>query len=308
MLLSIVIPVYQAENILTELINRTKSSVNEVTNNYQIILVDDGSRDNSWKIINNICAAEQNIKAIKLSRNFGQQHAITAGLDYAEGDWTIVMDCDLQDRPEEISRLYNKAIQGYDIVFAKRINRKDTFFTKLFSTLFYSIYSYLTGVKQDASIANFGIYSQKVVGVIKNMKEPMRAFSSMARWVGFKRTSIEVEHGERLNGKSSNTVSKKVNLALDIMLSYSDKPLKIIVSIGFLISVASFVAALLLLYKYLRGEIVVLGYTSIMISVWLLGGVIIFILGVVGLYIAKIFSGVKDRPLYIVDEKLNCKQ
>ncbi len=307
MLLSIVIPVYQAENILAELINRVKSSVNEITNNYQIILVDDGSRDNSWKIINAICAAEQNIKALKLSRNFGQQHAITAGLDNAEGDWTIVMDCDLQDRPEEISKLYSKAIEGYDIVFAKRLNRKDTWWTKLLSRLFYRLYSYLTGIKQDASIANFGIYSNKVISVIKNMKEPMRAFSSMARWVGFNKTSIEVEHGERLKGKSSNTISKKINLALDIILSYSDKPLKIIVSVGFLISMASFIAALSLLYRYIRGEIVVLGYTSIMVSVWLLGGVIIFILGVVGLYIAKIFSGVKDRPLYIVDEKLNCK-
>jgi polyisoprenyl-phosphate glycosyltransferase len=307
MLLSIVIPVYQAENILTELINRIKNSVKSIANNYQIILVDDGSRDNSWKIINDICAGEQNIKALKLSRNFGQQHAITAGLDYTEGGWVIVMDCDLQDRPEEITKLYSKAMEGYDIVFAKRINRKDTFLTRLLSKLFYGVYSYLTGVKQDASIANFGIYSNKVIAVIKNMKEPMRAFSSMARWVGFKRTSIEVEHGERFRGKSSNTISKKVNLALDIMLSYSDKPLKLIVGIGFLISMASFLAALSLLYRYIRGEIVVLGYTSIMISVWLLGGVIIFILGVVGLYIAKIFSGVKDRPLYIVDEKLNCK-
>jgi polyisoprenyl-phosphate glycosyltransferase len=307
MLLSIVIPVYQAENILTELISRIKNSVKSIANNYQIILVDDGSRDNSWKIINDICAAEQNIKALKLSRNFGQQHAITAGLDYAEGSWVIVMDCDLQDRPEEITKLYSKAVEGYDIVFAKRINRKDTFLTRLLSKLFYGVYSYLTGVKQDASIANFGIYSNKVIAVIKNMKEPMRAFSSMARWVGFKRTSIEVEHGERFRGKSSNTISKKVNLALDIMLSYSDKPLKLIVGIGFLISMASFIAALSLLYRYIRGEIVVLGYTSIMVSVWLLGGVIIFILGVVGLYIAKIFSGVKDRPLYIVDEKLNCK-
>jgi polyisoprenyl-phosphate glycosyltransferase len=306
MLFSIVIPVYQAENILNELIYRIKSAMNDIAGDYQIILVDDGSRDNSWKIINDICATEQNIKALKLSRNFGQQHAITAGLDYAEGDWTIVMDCDLQDSPEEIIRLYNKAIEGHNIVFAKRINRKDTFWTRLFSRLFYRVYSYLTGIKQDASIANFGIYSRKVINVIKNMKEPMRAFSSMARWVGFNAASIEVEHGERLKGKSSNTISKKINLALDIILSYSDKPLKIIVGIGFLISMASFIAALLLLYRHIKGEIVVLGYTSIMISVWLLGGVIIFILGVVGLYIAKIFSGVKDRPLYIVDEKLNC--
>jgi dolichol-phosphate mannosyltransferase len=306
MLLSIVIPVYQSELILKELISRIKQSAITDESNYQVILVDDGSKDNSWKVISKICADNANIKGVKLSRNFGQQHAITAGLDYTDGQQIVVMDCDLQDRPEEIKRLYEKSMEGYEIVFAKRTNRKDTFWTKFFSKLFYSIYSYLTGIKQDATIGNFGMYSAKVVHVLKDMKEPMRAFSSMSRWVGFNCTSVEVEHGERFTGKSSNTISKRINLALDIILSYSDKPLKIIVSIGFFISLSAFIAAISLLYRYIKGEIIVLGYTSIMISIWLLGGVIIFILGVVGLYIAKIFSAVKNRPLYIVDEKLNC--
>jgi polyisoprenyl-phosphate glycosyltransferase len=306
MSLSIVIPVYQAENLLHELINRINESVKEVFEVYQVVLVDDGSRDNSWKVIESICAVNENIKALKLSRNFGQQHAITAGLDYCNGDWVIVMDCDLQDRPEEIKRLYEKAKEGFDIVFASRNNRKDTFWTKNLSRLFYKVYSYLTGIKQDATIANFGIYSHKVIEVIRGMKEPMRAFSSMARWVGFNRTSIEVEHGERFHGKSSNTISKKMNLALDIILSYSDKPLKIIVTVGFLISLSSFIAVLYLLYRYFSGQIIVLGYTSIVISIWMLSGIIIFILGIVGLYITRIFSGIKNRPLYIVDEKLNC--
>lgn len=306
MSLSIVIPVYQAENLLNELINRINNSVAGVFENYQVVLVDDGSTDQSWKIISEICLVNKQVKGIKLSRNFGQQHAITAGLDFCAGDWVIVMDCDLQDKPEEIAALYKKALEGYDIVFAKRNNRKDTFWTKILSRLFYAIYSYLTGIKHDAAIANFGIYSFKVIEVIKQMKEPMRAFSPMARWVGFKRTSINVAHGERYHGKSSNTVSKRINLALDIILSYSDKPLKIIVSIGFIISFSAFVAALYLLYRYFKGEIIVLGYTSIIISIWLLGGLIIFILGILGLYITRIFSGVKKRPLYIVDEKLNC--
>ena len=307
MLLSIVIPVYQAEHIVPELILRLKSAVTMITNSYEIVLVDDGSRDGSWPAIVTAGKIHPEISALKLSRNFGQQHAITAGLDHCNGDWVIVMDCDLQDRPEEISNLYNKALEGYDIVFARRSNRKDSFWTKSFSGIFYRLYSYLTGVKQDPAVANFGIYSRKVITIINNMKEPMRAFSSMARWVGFSKTSIEVEHGKREGSKSSNTTSKKINLALDMMLSYSDKPLKLIVSIGFIIAFAAFIAAINLLYRYFRGEIAVLGYTSIVISVWFLGGVIIFILGVIGLYIAKIFSGVKNRPLYIIDEKLNCK-
>jgi len=307
MLLSVVIPVYQAEDIIPELISRLKAVVITITGSYEIVLVDDGSRDGSWKVINEVAKTNPGIVALKLSRNFGQQHAITAGLDHCTGDWVIVMDCDLQDQPEEIVKLYTKALEGYDIVFAKRNNRKDNFWTKTFSKLFYRLYSYLTGIKQDSAIANFGIYSHKVIAVIKSMKEPMRAFSSMARWVGFTKASIEVEHGERVGSKSSNTASKKINLALDMMLSYSDKPLKIIVSIGFMISLGAFLAAVNLLYRYFRGQIVVLGYTSIVISVWFLGGMIIFILGVIGLYIAKIFSGVKNRPLYIVDEKINCK-
>jgi dolichol-phosphate mannosyltransferase len=252
-----------------------------------------------------VCKLDPAVKALKLSRNFGQQHAITAGLAYCSGDWVIVMDCDLQDRPEEIPRLYQKAMEGYDIVFAKRNNRKDTFGTKFFSKLFYNFYSYLTGIKQDATIANFGIYSGKVIEVIKGMKEPMRAFSPMARWVGFNRTSIEVEHGERFYGKSSNTLSKRINLALDIILSYSDKPLKIIVTVGFLIAGSSFISGFYLLYRYFKGQIVVLGYTSIVISIWFLSGVIIFILGILGLYISKIFTGIKDRPLYIIDKTIN---
>ena len=306
MLFSIVIPVYQAINIFDELLSRIKAAMQFAEGDYEIILVDDGSTDNSWEIISDICLGNKHVKGIKLSRNFGQQHAITAGLDFCSGDWVIVMDCDLQDRPEEIINLYKKALEGYDIVFAKRNNRKDTFWTKTYSKIFYRLYSYLTGIKHDATIANFGIYSFKVIEVIKQMKEPMRAFSPMARWVGFKRASIEVEHGERFHGKSSNTASKRINLALDIILSYSDKPLKIIVSVGFFISLSAFIAAFYLLFRYFNGEIVVLGYTSIIISIWLLGGLIIFILGILGLYITRIFSGVKKRPLYIVDEKLNC--
>jgi polyisoprenyl-phosphate glycosyltransferase len=305
MLLSIVIPVYQAENILGELINRIKNTVKNITSSYQVVLVDDGSTDRSWEVIETICIAEPNITAIKLSRNFGQHHAITAGLDICAADWVVVMDCDLQDKPEEISNLYYKALEGYDIVFAKRFNRQDTFWTKFFSKMFFKIYGYLTGMKHDASIANFGIYNRKVVEVIKNMKEPMRAFFPMVKWVGFNNTSINVEHVRRKHGKSMATANKRINLALDIFLSYSDKPLKIIVSIGFLISLCSFIAAFGLLYKYFFGHVVVLGYTSIMISIWFLSGLIIFILGIIGLYISKIFSGIKNRPLYIIDKQIN---
>jgi polyisoprenyl-phosphate glycosyltransferase len=305
MLLSVVIPVYKAEEIIEELINRIKNSLEFTSGNYQLILVDDGSYDNSWTLIESICIKQPQIKAIKLSRNFGQHHAITAGLDYCNGDWIVVMDCDLQDKPEEIIHLYQKAQQGFDIVLAQRNNRTDSFWKKILSKLFYQLYSYLTGIKNDGTVANFGIYSKKVIDAIKEMKETMRAFSPMVRWVGFDTTTIKVEHGERFAGKTTYNLRKLFNLALDIILSYSDKPLKIIVRLGFFISLMAFMFALYIFYRYCTGKITVTGYTSIIISIWFLGGLVIMILGVLGLYIAKIFAGVKNRPLYIVDKKIN---
>jgi len=201
--------------------------------------------------------------------------------------------------------LYKKAQEGYDIVFAKRTNRTDSFIKKIFSRLFFSVFSYLTGIKYDASVANFGIYDAKVINVIRQMKEPMRAFFPMVQWVGFSRTSVAVDHGSRFEGKSTYTFKKLSRLAADIILSYSDKPLRIIVKLGFIISLLAFIAAVYTLVKYFNNQIVVSGYTSIILSIWLLGGLIIFILGVIGLYIARIFSGIKNRPFYIVDKKIN---
>ena len=305
MVISIVIPVYMAGDIVPELLRRLKLSLVNVTGDYEIILVEDGSTDNSWPVISAFAQDNKKIKAIKLSRNFGQHYAITAGLDAANGDWVVVMDCDLQDRPEEIPALYNKANEGYDIVYAQRINRRDSFWKKTFSKMFYKVYSFLAGIKYDGHVANFGIYSKKVIQVLKTMKEPMRAFAPMVRWVGFKKAFIKVEHGERFSGRSTYSSKKIFNLAADIILAYSDKPLRIIIRIGFLISLISFLIAVYYLILYFAGRILVPGYVSIILSIWFLGGLIILNLGVIGLYISKIFAGIKNRPLYIIDKSIN---
>jgi dolichol-phosphate mannosyltransferase len=215
------------------------------------------------------------------------------------------MDCDLQDRPEEIPALYNKAMEGFDIVYAQRINRKDSLVKKIFSKLFYKIYSILAGIEYDGHVANFGIYNKKVISVLRNMREPMRAFSPMVRWVGFNKAFIHVEHGRRFSGKSTYSLNKVFSLAGDIILAYSDKPLKIIIRIGFLISFVSFLIAVYYLITYFAGRILVPGYVSIILSIWFLGGLIILNLGIIGLYISKIFAGIKNRPLYIIDKSIN---
>jgi len=298
--ISVVSPVYQAENLVVPLVQRTQAVLEKINPAYEIILVEDGSPDNSWREIDKLARQDQRIKGIKLSRNFGQHYAITAGLDACRGSWVVVMDCDLQDAPEEIPNFLAKAEAGFDVVLAQRQNRKHPYFKKLFSHVFYSILSYLTGIRQDSSIANFGLYSRKTINAVNTLRESIRYFPAMVKWVGFPTTTLPIEHQARPSGSSSYNIQKLVNLALDIIMAYSDKPLRLTVKTGILISFFSFLASVIIFIRALWGDIAVLGYASIIISIWFFSGILISIVGLVGLYIGKIFEGVKARPLYIV--------
>jgi dolichol-phosphate mannosyltransferase len=290
---------------VSQLVREIKENVSSLTESFEIILVEDGSPDRSWDAIETECKNDQRVKGIRLSRNFGQHYAITAGLDHTKGEWVIVMDCDLQDRPEEIINLYREAEKGFDIVLARRAVRKDSTNKKLFSKLFYKVLGYLTGTEQDAAVANFGIYHHKVVKVICSMREQIRYFPTMVKWVGFKKTYLDVKHSGREDGKSTYTFKKLLALAFDILLSNSEKPIRLIVKTGLFISTASFLFGLIVLVKYFAGSIDVMGYTSLILSLWFLGGMIMMMLGIIGLYIGKTFQGVKNRPIYIVAEKEN---
>lgn len=304
-LFSIVSPVYRAEQIVPELVRRIRAAVETITQDYEIILVEDGSPDKSWEAIAAESKKEARVKGIQLSRNFGQHYAITAGLDHTNGEWVVVMDCDLQDQPEEIASLYQKAKEGYDIVMAQREMRTDGFSKKLFSKLFYLVFNYLTDIKHDSSIANYGIYSRKAVNAFNQIREPNRSFSLIARWLGFNKTYVPVTHGLRDSGVTSYNWKKLIGLAINVIVAYSNKPLSLTIRVGFLISLISFLVGFYYLFLYFFKNIPVQGYTSIIISIWFLGGLIIFFLGVIGLYISKIFESVKSRPLYIIDKKLN---
>ena len=303
-MLSIISPVYRAENVLAELIARIKSSVSGLTSEIEIILVDDYSPDNSWEEIERLATLHPEIRGIKLSRNFGQHYAITAGLDAAKGEWIVVMDCDLQDRPEEIPNLMAAAQQGFDVVLASRSDRQDGFFKKMSSKVFYRTLAWLTGSKQDESIANFGIYHRKVIKEVIGMRESIRYFPTMVKWVGFRQTSIEVVHAERTEGTSNYNFKRLFNLALDIMLAYSDKPIRLTVKLGLLVALTGFLFALYTMFQYLQGDIIVAGYASLIISLWMLTGFLLITLGMVGLYVGKTFEGVKQRPIYIVEKRV----
>lgn len=307
MKISIVSPVYNAEKTLNQLVDKILENIPKDFDDYEIILVDDYSRDNSWKVLKKLAENNTKIKALALSRNFGQHYAITAGLDEVSSEWVVVMDCDLQDRPEEIPKLYEATLGGFDIVLARRKERQDSYFKRLSSKIFYKTLGYLTGTQQDEAIANFGIYHCKVIDAIKTMRESIRYFPSMVRWVGFKSTSVNVEHNDCQEGKTNYNLSKLIKLALDIILAYSDKLIIMFTKFGMIISCLSILVALYFLLEWFFGHILVPGYASLIISLWFLSGIIITSLGVVGLYIGKIFEGVKNRPLYIIAKKINCE-
>lgn len=299
---SIVSPVYEAEQIVPLLTREISRHLEELTDRFEIILVDDGSRDRSWEAIAQECRRDQRIKGIKLSRNFGQHSAITAGLSLAKGHWIVVMDCDLQDRPDQIHLLYEKAKQGYDIVQARRRARSDSPAKRILSHLFYLVFSYLTGTQQDATVANFGIYHRKVIQAVLSMQDQARFFPAMVQWVGFKSTKVDILHDHRRLGRSTYNPRKMLRLAVESVISFSSKPLRLAAEVGLLISILSLSIGLIYLASHLMGWSKAPGYASIIISIWLTAGINIFVLGIVGIYVGTSFENIKGRPIYILDE------
>lgn len=303
--IAVVVPVYGCPESLEELCNRLNKTLKTLTSEYEILLIEDRCPKGSWQVIERICAAEPLVKGIRFSKNFGQHYAILAGMKNTQADYVIVMDCDLQDLPEDIPNLYAKAKEGYEKVLVKRVSRRHSMWEKVSSFLFYKFLSYMTGTEQDSTVGNFGIYSKKVVDEMAMLTERSRLLTVHSRWVGFNSEYIEVIHNERHSGISSYTFSKRMALATDIILSFSDKPLWMMIKAGFSISFLSFLYAIFIFFNWLFGEVTVDGWTSVIISVWLLGGMILATLGFVGVYVAKTFDETKNRPLFIIDTKIN---
>ncbi len=300
--ISIISPVYRAEKILDKLVYQIRNTLHEIGVTFEIILVDDRSPDNSWEVMRQLSIKFPEVKSIRLSRNFGQHPAIVAGLSIAKGEWIVVMDCDLQDQPKEIEKLYKKAIEGYDLVLARRENRQDGFIKKMYSKIFSKVFNYLADTDFNNEVANFGIYNRKVIASVLTIGDYIKAFPLFIYFTGYNATSIAVEHADRDSGKSSYSFSKGISLAFNAIISFSNKPLKIFVKFGMIISFLAFIGGLVNLIYYLEGSIKVSGYSSLIISIWLLSGIIITVIGVVGIYIGKVFEQTKNRPAYIIDE------
>jgi glycosyltransferase involved in cell wall biosynthesis len=301
--ISIVCPVYKASVCIDLLLQRLQSTlIALVPERFEIILVNDGSPDDSWNRICSLMKSTPALVGINLSRNFGQHAAIRAGLEHATGRWIVVMDCDLQDIPEEIPRLYHKALEGFDVVSARRKNRSDSALKCFQSWIFYKILGTLTDSDIDHAIANFGIYNHKVIQSIKSFGDRTIFFPEFIRWVGFRSTAIDVKHGDRAYGKSSYTLVALIRLAFSAVISFSDKPLRFSIYCGLLIAGFSAFIGVVVFVKWLIGDVTLVGWTSLMLSLWFLAGFIVTSIGITALYIGRIFEQTKMRPVFVVSE------
>lgn len=300
--ISVVIPVYRADSCLDELYRRLRASLESISSDFEIILVEDCGGDNSWQMIRRLALSDPRVRGLQFSRNFGQHYGITAGFDHCAGDWVVVMDCDLQDRPEEIPRLYAKALEGYDVVLARRGHRKDPALKRFASHMFYKVFSYLSDMEYDGETGNFCIVSRTVADNFITMRERLRFFGGQVTWMGFRRAYVDVQHDSRFDGQSTYTFGKLWRLAAETIIAYSDKPLRLSIRFGFIISAAAFAGGGFIIYRALVYGAPVEGWSSMIVSLYFLGGLIISILGIIGVYLGKTFDEAKRRPLYIIRE------
>lgn len=302
--LSIISPVYKAERIVDELVMRIVKAVEKISDEYEIILVEDGSPDNSWSKIESQCKKNSHVKGIKLSRNFGQHYAITAGLSKVSGDTIILMDCDLQDDPEQIILLVEEKIKGFDIVFTKRKKRKHGLIKSFNSWFYNSLFHLFSDKRFNVDFGSFVCFSRPVLESILKLKDNDRTYIQMLRWVGYKTSIITVEHHKRFEGKSTYNFIKLLKIGLQNWTSYSDKLLRFSIFIGISISAISFFFGIAIFIRYLFYKLQP-GWPSIIVSIFFSTGLILLSIGIAGIYIGKIFNQVKERPLFIIEKELN---
>ncbi len=306
--LSIVSPVYLGEPCVDELVEGIRSTIETFTPNFEIILVEDGSPDGSWGKIREQCEKDPRIKGIRLSRNFGQHQAITAGLSAARGKRVALLDCDLQDDPKYLKDLYQKSLEGFDVVLTKKSARAHPPLKNFFAFLFSLIFNQLIDDRNYKMNTDVGVYSmitRKVVDAFLRVNDYQRHYLTILRWLGFSSVTIPVEHRQRPYGKSSYTLRKILNHGLDGIVSQSDKLLYLSVQIGFLFFILSTFSILYLVTRYFFLSRPLEGWTSLMVLVLFSTGLILMSLGILGIYLGKTFDQVKARPLFLIDERLN---
>jgi polyisoprenyl-phosphate glycosyltransferase len=303
MKISVVVPVYGCATCLAELCARLRATLEKLTDDHEIILVNDASPDDAWHQIRHLCVREPRVKGINLSRNFGQHYAITAGLDRTNGDWVVVMDCDLQDRPEDIARLYTKAAEGYDIVYGVDADSRAGRSANLTSRMYYWVHRRLT--REESFNPSFVIMSRAVVSALRQFRERHRLILKLIQSVGFRRTGVAVQHDVRTQGQSAYDFRKRVRLAFFGLVSSTTRLLRVAIVCGVISSVTSLAFGAYVLINKLIYIHYAAGWSSLIVSIFFVGGVIMVLLGIIGAYLEVIYDEVKQRPIYIVSETTN---
>jgi dolichol-phosphate mannosyltransferase len=302
-LISVVVPVYRGADCLDELYARLTASLETISPDFELVMVEDCGPDASWEGIRQLSRRDPRVRGLQFSRNFGQHYGISAGVHAARGDWMVVMDCDLQDRPEEIPRLYAKAREGFDIVLARRQQRQHTWWKRTTSRAFYALFRYLTDLPYDASVGNFRIISRQVANSFSEFGEQLRFFGGIISWLGYRVASIDVQHDPRFAGETTYNWRKLVNLAVQTVVAYSDKPLRLAIRLGFSLATIALVAGGYVFFRAFFRGYAVSGWASVMVSLYFLSGIMLGFMGVLGLYLGRVFDEVKRRPLYVVRER-----
>ncbi len=305
--ISVVSPVYNAENIIETLVEKVTDEVTKITNQYEIILVEDGSRDQSWDRIKTICAKNKRLRGIKLSRNFGQQSAISACLEHCRGEYVVLMDCDLQDNPAYIPEMYELFDGSIDYVLSRRKKRRQNVLRRVVAKYFYHVFNWIAGTDIDGSIGPLSMLSRRFVDAYLRFGTYQRIYFTTVHWLGFKGKIIEVENEERFSGVSSYNIARLLGLALNIIIANSDRLLNLSIVIGFTFMAGSFLGAFYIVVSIIFfGIRYATGWPSFFVLILFCTGLILFSLGIMAFYVGKIFEQVKNLPRYIVEDTLNC--
>jgi glycosyltransferase involved in cell wall biosynthesis len=301
--LSIVVPVFNEEAVLPETYRRLTAVMEKLKEPYELLFVNDGSKDKSGVILEELAQKDRRVRVVHFARNFGHQAAITAGMDYAQGEAVVVIDADLQDPPEVILEMVAKWREGYEVVYGKRIKREgETFFKRFTASLFYRFLQRMTNVDIPLDTGDFRLLDQKVVEIMRLLREKNRFVRGLVSWVGFRQIALPYVREKRFAGETKYPLRKMLKLAWDGITAFSDKPLKVASYIGFTLSLLSFIYLLVVLIGKLLGQSTVPGWASIVVINLFFNGVILIILGVMGEYIGRIYDEAKNRPLYIVEK------